>query len=222
MRVVTFATHDEGYILALRKSCHRNNLQLVELGEGEKWMGFLHKVNVVRKYLRSLHPDTMVLVVDAYDVIILRPADEILACFNHLTHGQASNRVVIGIENQNRHLFSWIWLQAQFGSCDVVTISAGNYIGTADSIDRLYNFIPYEALLSNKGDDQVFLNQSCTAQYEPFHSMVVVDFHGWLFFNCHGPKAGSGHLRMDNLANRQTGVMPCVLHGTAIFAVVCK
>lgn len=221
MHVVTFATHDEGYILALRESCRCNNLELVELGRGERWMGFLHKVNIIRKYLRAIHPDTVVLVVDAYDVIILRSADEILACFDHLTHGQASERVVIGMENQNRSLVSWVWLQTQFGSCNNVTISAGNYIGTAESIDRMYGFIPYEALLSSSGDDQVFLNQACKKQYDQFHSMVVVDFHGWMFFNCHGRMGSPGHLRMDNLANRQTGIRPCVLHESTVCTIVC-
>ena len=39
-KIVTVATHDDGYLSALKILCKRNNISLYILGYNEKWQGW--------------------------------------------------------------------------------------------------------------------------------------------------------------------------------------
>lgn len=78
MKVITLATHDSGYLTALKESCRKYGYDLKVLGWGQKWEGFVMRANLYKEYLKELPPDEYVVCCDAYDVLALRPADELL------------------------------------------------------------------------------------------------------------------------------------------------
>jgi len=49
-----------------------NNWDYVVLGEGEKWENFMTKIKACKRHLETLHPDKIVIIVDAHDVYCLR------------------------------------------------------------------------------------------------------------------------------------------------------
>jgi hypothetical protein len=84
MKIITVATHSQGYFQVLKQSCRRNNIELTILGWGQKWGGFGWKLKVVRDYLKTLPADDIVLVIDAFDTLIICDTDEILAKFKSM------------------------------------------------------------------------------------------------------------------------------------------
>ena len=54
------------------ETLQNNKWEYVVLGEGEQWQGFMTKINACRRYLKTLHPDKVVIVSDAHDVYCTR------------------------------------------------------------------------------------------------------------------------------------------------------
>ena len=65
----------------LEQSCKRHNIDLIPLGMGEKWSGFTMRFNLWLKYLNTLDDYEIVMINDAYDVIILENSDTIIKKF---------------------------------------------------------------------------------------------------------------------------------------------
>lgn len=84
LKVITVATEKSGYFYALEESAQKLGYQFVVLGLGMKWKGFGWRVKLILSYLKTLPPHEIVLVVDAYDVALLRPASIALKKFQKL------------------------------------------------------------------------------------------------------------------------------------------
>jgi hypothetical protein len=127
LRVVTFATRDDGWFMALRDSCARQGVALDVLGWGETWQGFMHKVRAVRAYVETLAPETLVLFVDAYDALVLCDGAEILRRFDGLVGGagRRGERVVLGVENPQRDPVMGLIKRIPFGTCGSHTLNSG-------------------------------------------------------------------------------------------------
>ena len=74
-------TEKKGYYHVLEQSCKRHNIELIPLGMGEEWTGFTMRFNLWLKYLNTLDDDEIVMINDAYDVIILEDSDTIIKKF---------------------------------------------------------------------------------------------------------------------------------------------
>lgn len=74
--VLTYATHCQGYFKCLQESCARYGYELRVMGFGEKWQGYGKKLQAVLAALRQMHPQQLVIFVDAFDVFMCGPAAE--------------------------------------------------------------------------------------------------------------------------------------------------
>lgn len=200
MIVITFATDDQGYFQALKSSCAMNNLELVVLGWGEKWTGFLQKPRMVADYIRKLDPMEMIVVVDAFDVIILQNADEIQKRFDHLTRHcdpKSKPQVVIGVDNVNGpwiyDLFSFMFFRT---ACWKRPLCMGVQIGSADVMLRIFEI--FKDAIDNE-DDQVILNRQCTK----IKDSITVDDSGYLIYNS---------CVLKSLYKNTNKTKPCVVH----------
>src|SRR5690349_20347835 len=81
MKIVTVATHSDGYMPLLVEGCKKNNLELVVLGWKQKWQGFTWRLKLMKDYLKSVDPDEIIVFVDAYDVLNLKDEDYITRQF---------------------------------------------------------------------------------------------------------------------------------------------
>lgn len=84
MKVITVATEHNGYIYALEQSVQRFGYELIILGMNMKWKGFGWKLNMILNFIDKLPKKEVFIVVDAYDVIFLRPSVDVLDTFKKM------------------------------------------------------------------------------------------------------------------------------------------
>lgn len=77
LHVITVATHDQGYFKTLLQSAEDLMINLVVLGWKAKWEGFGMKLRLMKKYIEQVDESDVVMLMDAFDTILLQPADVI-------------------------------------------------------------------------------------------------------------------------------------------------
>lgn len=144
-----------GYYKLLKESCEKNNIEFVPLGLGQKWTGFEMKYNLWKDYLSKLPDDEIVMINDAYDVIILDDASVIMEKFKKF-----NKPIVFSIQKG-------FLSELVFPKCFDHIICSGNIIGYVKNLMKMINLV-----LKHKNDwkkvssDQIILNNVC--KVEPY------------------------------------------------------
>ena len=161
MKLVTVATHSQSYFPFLLESCERYGAELVVLGFNQPWRGFNQKNILMKEYLDTLASDEIVCFIDAYDVILLRPLEDLetlFVNFNKITGA----RIIVGCDltiNGNATLFGRFY----FGACNNKYVNSGTYIGYATDLRDMMDFIMQETLGDTRADDQIMIRKYCRA-----------------------------------------------------------
>lgn len=160
MRLVTVATQSEAYFPYLLKSCARFRAQLDVLGWGQKWRGFTWRSHLLVDYLNKLDDDEIVCVIDAYDVLLLRPLDELEQAFREF-HARTRYEIVAGCETASSftHGLHMKWL---FGTCRNKYVNAGTYVGFARALRDLVAGVLRLSEGDMAADDQQLLTLYCS------------------------------------------------------------
>lgn len=167
MKLVTVATHNEGYFDYLKQSCEKFNTDIDVLGYGEKWKGFGWRLNLIIDYLNDIENENeVVCFIDAYDVILLRSLDEMENFFIHFSNTYNINIIIGTDENQNTILK--LLGGIIFGNCNGIRINAGTYIGYKKDLLEMLNSITIE---KDSDDDQVLI----TEYFKKNHDKVYID-----------------------------------------------
>ena len=74
MKLYTVATHDYGYIEALKYSAKKNNFKLINLAENKKWKGLMWKFELMLDRLNKENDDEIIAFCDGFDVITVNDA----------------------------------------------------------------------------------------------------------------------------------------------------
>jgi hypothetical protein len=148
VKLITVVTHDDGYLYWLEKSCKRFNIKLIKLGYGEKWLGFSWRFKLMIDYLKSLDPNELVIFIDAYDVIMLKPLDDIEEYYNNII--KMTNKKIIMSEDKGINTIYEPFNKLYFGSCKDIRINAGSYLGKAYDILEILNKLKF----NDSDDDQ--------------------------------------------------------------------
>lgn len=180
VRLVTVATHSQFYFPWLLESCKRYNTKIDVLGWGEKWKGFTWRFKLMIEYLKSLDPEEIVCFIDAYDVILLRPLEEIVSFFNDII--RMTNKKIIMSQEIIDPDYSDFFNQIYFGKCKNSFICAGTYMGKASDILKVLTDAYQNQKDSN--DDQVILTEYCNEHPDVFY----IDTDS-LFFLVIGPRS---------------------------------
>jgi len=165
MKVITVATEDGGYFKSLQESAVRHNYDLIVLGYGMKWGGFGWRVHIILDYLKTLPSNEIIMVVDAYDVILLRDSTELFEEFKRQNREFlcGSFRKLDGILGNLQEL--------EFGNAkeDLTypynNICAGTWITYVHV--ALYLYGNYD--IKHKDDDQIILNR----MYDDYGKNIV-------------------------------------------------
>lgn len=197
MKLVTVATQSERYFPWLEQSCKRFNVNLTVLGWGEKWKGFSWKIYLLVKYLKSVEPDEIVCFIDAYDVILLKPLQELEKRFIEL-HQKTGCKIVVG-QDKALNAFHKFIVKSIFGSCNKSNINAGTYIGYAKDLITLLKGA-YQLDPRFDSDDQVLLVKYCNIVPDAFY----IDDESYCFFTYTNPLQLTGHQLYEQDA--------CILH----------
>ena len=160
MKVIVYATKECQYYSALQDSCKKFNYDLITLGLGNKWNGMGDKILGVYDYLQKLKDKKeIVLVVDAYDVIVCRDSKDIIEEFNKLEE----DKVIFNAESLSSSFiknYNWkrFYSGKKIGSGKYDKLNAGAMIGKVINIIKLFKKIIYKEKLRTlkiKSDQQV-------------------------------------------------------------------
>ena len=173
LKNIVVATEKKGYYNILEQSCKRYNIELIPLGMGEEWTGFTKKFYLWSDYLEKLDDDEIVMINDAYDVIILEDADTIIKKFKSF-----NKNIVFGHQND-------IISKLVFPTCNVLkyVLCSGNIIGYVKYLKELIKLIfEQKEIWGDNTTDQIILNNICRKEKDFFKNNITVDKHQLLFF----------------------------------------
>ena len=213
LKNIVVATEKKGYYDVLEQSCKRHNIELISLGLGQKWTGFTMKFKLWHEYLKTLNEDEIVMINDAYDVIILENSDVIINKFKSF-----GKNVVFGIQDT-------LSTRLIFPKCKIFEkiMCVGNIIGYVKYLKELVELLlfKYKRLWEKyNNDDQVVLQHICNLQTDFFEKNVGIDTDRKLFFATGSEdyihnlifKGISGLYMKNNKLYTKHNITPSVLH----------
>jgi len=171
MKIIIYATHSYGTYPELVK-----NKNVVVLGFGDTWEGFIKKAKTITNYLTTLPPDEIVSILDGFDSVInktegLEEAFKSMNCKVLISKEEKSGFSKVMPEFMENYI-KW----RVFGTCkDNVIANSGLIMGYAGYLKIVWESISH----GESGDDQRNLNQSCSRL--PF---LKVDTSNKIFKNC--------------------------------------
>lgn len=170
MKNITVATKENiGYYSLLVESCKKNNIELVVLGLGEKWTGFTMRFKLWLQYLNTLDDNEIVMVNDAYDVIIIENKEKILKKFKTF-----KKPVIFG--NQ-------CGINEYFIKGREYSLCFGNIIGYVKYIKIILNILMENKELWEKynNDDQLIINE-LYVEHNILQDIIGIDKNNSIFF----------------------------------------
>lgn len=224
VHLVTLASHEDGWFKALQSSCARHGFHLHVLGWGEPWGGFMQKIRLVDQFLRDsvwYDANDLFVVADAYDVLVLQDATELVRRIDTLTDNNRCRRVVLGIEGRRADPLDALISQWRFGRCNQRhVVNAGVYIGCARRLCDFFELLGVDRW-PDATDDQKLINATCRRDVTRFRDLVVFDEQKWIIYNDMSSstslnlltRRGTAHgLQLCSLKNPDTGEVPCIVH----------
>ena len=172
LKNISVATHKhKGYYNILEESCKRNNIDLVVLGLGQKWEGFTMRWKLWYDYLNKLDDNEIIMINDAYDVIIVEDSKEIIKKFKKF-----KKPVVFGTQ------YDFVSTLV-FKKCLDSVLCCGNIIGYVKYIKIIIRlFFKYEHIWKKfKNDDQIILNEICSRENN-LKKIIAADINKNIFF----------------------------------------
>ena len=232
LHIVTVATHDDGYYQSLLQSAKNNNLDIVTLGWGQKWTGFIMKVNLLKEYINNIDDNDIVVFVDAYDVLILENEQSIRNKFYSF-----KKPLVLSVDCKPPFFLIKYLYSVLFKRCNNENINAGLYMGYVWAIKILI-----KELCNNKKmlcdspdvDDQMLLINVCNKS-DFYDKYITIDTNKILFYNTFGNSNANNlyqdfnfdesHMIVNNkLVLKNTNLSPSFIHGpgNANLNSICK
>ena len=215
MKVITVATEKSGYYYSLEESANKLGYDLILLGYKLKWKGFGWRLSIILDYLRTLPKNEIVMIVDAYDVVLLRSSDDALNIFKEMNVKFlcGSFRKLDGIMG--------FFQENEFGSSKPEipppynNLCAGTWMSKVETILDIYSKYDFKY----NDDDQVLLNRIFD---EDKNGVIVPDYNFNIFCTVF-PNIINRYIRdidkiyiIDNkLKCDVTNTEPVLIHGLA-------
>jgi hypothetical protein len=162
MKIIIYATHSFGTFETLKQ-----HPDVVVLGYGTKWNGFIEKVKVIKEYINTLPKEEVVCIIDGFDSYILK-TDGLLDEFLKM-----DCKVLV---SKDEELATKYFTRKVFTTCKEDRVAnAGLLMGYVEYLTILYDKIIH----GKSHDDQRNLNIACKEL--PF---LKVDNDHTIFQNC--------------------------------------
>jgi hypothetical protein len=162
MKIITYATHRFGTFNTLIETVP----DIIVLGWGTKWNGFMGKCKEVLKYLENVPDDEVVMVVDGFDTIIKKDLSDVEHVFKRM------NCKILLSKHNGIHKYIG---EKIFTECNNVIANAGLYMGYCGYV----KFMLREILKSGEDDYQIAMNMVCNKV-----SFIRIDTDCIIFENC--------------------------------------
>jgi len=162
--ILTYATHSEGYFEILRKSCPN----IIVLGFGDEWKGFISKCKAVVKFCESKNPEDIICFIDGFDSVCLHDSyKEITEKFKYFNAS-----IVFSKAGNKPSIFYKYLADKLFGTCNNKYLNSGMYIGYSQ------NIIDFWKNMKDEEDDQNFATRKCSRDIN-----IKIDNDNILFYN---------------------------------------
>lgn len=173
------------------------------------------------EYLDTVHPDEVIVFIDAFDVVILRDAEEIEATFKAL-----NVPMLFSVEKPYANiLLRYLYRKMYRYTCQGHGLCAGLYMGYASKMKSFLRAMITKLRVSDpRADDQLLLMQYSRESPDQYY----VDATASIFLNIHGGTRwwpsftyfvadDNQYFRINqgkhSVLTTLEGVRPCILHG---------
>lgn len=175
MLLITYATHNSGYLSALKQSSKQNGFELKILGENTKWQGFMQKIIDITHFLKRQDKNEIVCFVDGFDVITLGTKDEFLQKFKSFN----TDKVIFSASKDN-YFLRLIFGQVNPNDADdeYNRLCSGIYVGYCGKIVELFENICQLHKSNTDADDQ----EKLTKCYMNCKDCLLLDHENSLFY----------------------------------------
>jgi hypothetical protein len=168
MKIIIYATHSFGTFETLQQ-----HPDIVVLGHGTKWQGFIEKSKVIRSYLKTLPDHEIVAIIDGFDSYILK-TDGLQQEFLKM-----NCKVLVSthkVQLTNIDVVDNYLIHKVFSSCkNNIVANSGLIMGYVNELKIVYSKI----INGPTNDDQRNLNKACNEL--PF---LKLDTNHIIFQNC--------------------------------------
>lgn len=227
LKIATVATHNDGYLPALKRICEKNKCHLNVIGFGQKWGGWDWRTNKIINYLQKCNMYDIVMLIDGFDVLVLSKPEEIIEKFkkmscnvlfscSHVSRGQPNN------DSFTYKNIAFPSVKKYFRSDKDFILNAGTIMGYSKHLLQLYLQIQRQQKIRGINDDQILLNSmnlSFLKYNIDFDSKIfwiweidrIVDYGNMLIKNETYSNSTIGYKKGRIVFSN--GNQPCVVHG---------
>jgi hypothetical protein len=220
--LITVATHNEGYYNALKKSARKNDYELVTLGWGQKWEGFIMKYKLLMENLNKFDDNDIIVLTDAYDVIVTDKKEVVIEKFKKFKKPILLSKDGYTGESIFNYLHDTI-----FDTCHNYRICAGLMMGYVWALKELIFLMCGNNLEKCKElnlDDQILIINICKNNKNFFTKNIAIDNNSEIFYNTYGKVdklqfnfnvTDIFYINKNKLYIKDTDISPCFIHGPA-------
>ena len=146
IKVITYATHSEGTFNDMLNNNFDMKIDVV--GYGDKWKGFMHKIQTLYEYLENIKDDIIIVIIDGFDTEINGFIESLYEKFLKF-----NTKILLSTAEESKIS------KRVYGTCiNNITVNGGLYMGYNKNIKELYKLMIDNA---ESNDDQLELNKSC-------------------------------------------------------------
>lgn len=190
------------YLSRIYESAEKNNVSIINIGEGKKWGGNVLKPKYFFEYIQNLPDQDIVICTDACDIVYCSNLEEILSKFYRM-----NARIVFSTE---KNCYPLTHLRHRFAHFNgpYKYLNAGGFIGYVKEIKEMLHNIVQQIKPGMRSDqalyqqyyvnnpEKIYLDTNC----EIFHCLCDVDL---------------SEVRIENerVFVKKTQTWPSILHG---------
>jgi hypothetical protein len=177
MKLITYATHESGYLQALKESSSNNGFELIILGFNTEWKGLNQKFNDIQTYLSGhSNQNEIVCFVDGFDCIVLGSSDEMLEKYK----SRNTDKVLFAADTDS-YISTNVYgpINKRDEGQLYNRLNTGCYIGKVKKILELLVELCIYDECSNESNDQELL----TLHYNKCVDCLDLDFDRTIFYN---------------------------------------
>jgi hypothetical protein len=180
VHVVTVANKSDGYYEILKESCIRNGCELVTLGFGEKWGGYVWRFKKIQEYLKTIKSDDIVVFVDGFDVVMTEHTDIVMEKYKTFERD-----IVLSVAYEcdySKLIAKRLYKFVKYNGNEY-SVNAGLYMGKCGTLLKMYDLIDRNHGFKNYNDDQLLISVFLNNNRKFMNKYIALDTKATLFNN---------------------------------------